>query len=119
MRAAAIPLVLLAFGGVARAERTGRVVGHVKVVVDGAERADASGVVVYLTGFTEPPPRDAVRPTMVQRDRRFDPALIAITAGQEVSFPNADPFFHNVFSVSPAQRFDLGQYKLGETEKTL
>src|SRR5207249_947314 len=39
--------------------------------------------------------------------------------GQEVSFPNADPFFHNVFSVSPGQRFDLGQYKRGETKTKL
>jgi hypothetical protein len=36
-----------------------------------------------------------------------------------VSFPNADPFFHNVFSLSPGQRFDLGQYRRGETKTRL
>jgi hypothetical protein len=31
-----------------------------------------------------------------------------------VSFPNGDPFFHNVFSPSPTRKFDLGQYKKGD-----
>jgi len=34
-----------------------------------------------------------------------------------VSFPNQDPFFHNVFSLSPAKTFDLGSYPSGETRK--
>jgi plastocyanin len=110
MRAAALCLLALA----APAPPPGRVAGRVTLTVDGAARADASGVVVYVTGFHEAPP--AAVPEIVQRGRRFEPALIAITAGQEVSFPNADPFFHNVFSVSPGQRFDLGQYKRGETK---
>src|SRR5262249_57143586 len=63
-------------------------------------------------------PRDRV-PEIVQRAKKFEPPLVAITAGQEVSFPNSDPFFHNVFSVSPAQRFDLGQYRTGETKTRL
>jgi hypothetical protein len=35
-------------------------------------------------------------------------------AGQTVAFPNEDPLYHNVFSVSPLQPFDLGQYKASE-----
>jgi hypothetical protein len=31
-----------------------------------------------------------------------------------VSFPNADPVLHNVFSPSPTQPFDLGSYRQGE-----
>jgi plastocyanin len=105
--------------GLARAgEAGGRVDGKVSVVVDGAAREDASGVVVYLTGFSEPPPHGHV-PELVQKNRHFEPPLLAITAGQEVSFPNGDPFFHNVFSVSPGQRFDLGQYRTGETKTRL
>ena len=96
----------------------GSVTGRVKVMVDGAERPDASGVVVYVTGFAEPPPRGVVA-EVVQKDRKFQPSILAVTAGQEVSFPNADPFFHNVFAVSPAVRFDLGQYRRGETKKRI
>jgi hypothetical protein len=104
--------------GAAAADEPGTVTGGVKVLADGVERADAGGVLVYVTGFREPPPR-APSPAIVQHDKRFEPPLVAITAGQEVSFPNADPFFHNVFSPSPTQRFDLGQYKMGETKTRL
>ena len=33
-----------------------------------------------------------------------------------MEFPNGDPFFHNVFSYSQVQRFDLGRYPLGESK---
>jgi plastocyanin len=112
-----LALILLHFQLGAAAPR-GTVTGKVKVIVDGAPRPDASGVIVYVTGFAEPPPRGVV-PEIVQRDRQFQPSLLAVTSGQEVSFPNADPFFHNVFSVSPAYRFDLGQYRKGESKKRL
>jgi len=41
--------------------------------------------------------------------------VLAITKGSSVSFPNADPFFHNVFSLSGAGTFDLGRYPMGQT----
>jgi hemoglobin len=53
--------------------------------------------------------------TMEQRDRQFAPRLLAIPAGSTVSFPNFDPVYHNVFSLSPARAFDLGIYKNGES----
>jgi len=96
----------------------GRVEGRVRLTTNGEPRPDASGVIVYLTGFVEPPLKGKP-PELVQHDRHFEPPLLAITAGQEVAFPNGDPFFHNVFSVSPGQRFDLGQYKTGETKTRL
>jgi len=50
-----------------------------------------------------------------QRDRQFAPRVLAISAGSTVSFPNFDPIFHNVFSLSRAKAFDLGIYKNGES----
>lgn len=73
------------------------------------ERDDRSGVVVYLTGFTQPGP--AAPATLGQRDERFVPKLLPIVAGQEVVFPNFDRLYHNVFSVSAIKNFDLGQYR--------
>jgi hypothetical protein len=35
-----------------------------------------------------------------------------------VSFPNRDRLYHNVFSVSPAMSFDLGQYKSTDAART-
>jgi plastocyanin len=114
-----VPALLLGAAPLAdNPDARGRVEGRVTVTAGGAARPDASGVVVYLTGFSEPPLRGK-DPELVQTNRHFDPPLLAITAGQEVAFPNGDPFFHNVFSVSPGQRFDLGQYRSGETKTRL
>ena len=50
-----------------------------------------------------------------QRGRVFRPHLMAVPVGSTVSFPNFDPFYHNVFSLSSSASFDLGLYKNGET----
>ncbi len=81
--------------------------------------ADASGVVVWLTPLREAPKPDSFSPqkrTLVQRDKRFIPHIMAIQVGTEVEFPNFDPFFHNVFSVFDGKRFDLGLYANGESK---
>jgi hypothetical protein len=36
-----------------------------------------------------------------------------------VQFPNADPFFHNVFSLFDGKRFDLGLYEAGSTKEVI
>jgi plastocyanin len=118
MRRMALLLLVVLLAGAGTPPPSGRIAGRVTVTAAGEAQKDASGVVVYVTGFREPPPR-APAPEMMQRGRRFDPPLLAITAGQEVSFPNADPFFHNVFSLSPGQKFDLGQYRRGESKQRL
>jgi plastocyanin len=69
-----------------------------------------------MVGFEEPPDPHAPAVKIVQKERKFVPDLVAITAGQDVSFPNGDPFLHNVFSQSSARRFDLGSFKKGDTK---
>jgi len=56
---------------------------------------------------------------LVQKDTTFAPALLIIPPGTTVRFPNMDPFFHNVFSYSSSQRFDLGRYPQGESKEVL
>jgi plastocyanin len=71
----------------------------------------------YLTGPLPAAAGDpTARPTMIQKDTTFVPSIVAVRMGGAVAFPNADPFFHNVFSYSSAQRFDLGRYPLGESK---
>jgi plastocyanin len=53
--------------------------------------------------------------TIEQRDRRFDPELLIVPVGSTVAFPNQDPIFHNIFSLSRAQSFDLGYYPKGQS----
>jgi plastocyanin len=50
---------------------------------------------------------------LVQRNKRFELRLLVIPVGSVVDFPNADPWFHNVFSLYRGKRFDLGLYQAG------
>lgn len=72
---------------------------------------------VYLEGpaAIPPVPPPPVKRTLTQKNRRFDPEMMIVPAGSTVSFPNGDPIFHNVFSLSSASQFDLGNYPAGET----
>jgi plastocyanin len=54
------------------------------------------------------------RARMMQQDEAFVPGVVAITRGSTVDFPNADPYFHNVFSLSRGGAFDLGRYPRGQ-----
>ncbi len=45
----------------------------------------------------------------------FVPHVVAITRGSTVEFPNDDPIFHNVFSLSSAATFDLRRYPKGQS----
>ena len=70
-------------------------------------------VVVYLEGEHAA----ASGPTAIieQKNRRFVPDLLVVPVGATVSFPNLDPIFHNVFSLSKPKNFDLGNYPQGQT----
>ena len=53
--------------------------------------------------------------TLLQKNKEFVPHLLIVPVGSVVHFPNADPFFHNVFSLFDGRRFDLGLYEAGST----
>jgi plastocyanin len=73
---------------------------------------ERSHVVIYIEGNL---PSENVTAQLDQQDRRFSPDLVVIPAGSSVSFGNLDPIFHNVFSLSKARSFDLGNYPKGQT----
>jgi hypothetical protein len=50
-----------------------------------------------------------------QENESFSPRVVAITRGSTIDFPNVDPYFHNVFSLSGAGTFDLGRYPDGQS----
>jgi plastocyanin len=75
--------------------------------------SEISNVIVFLKDppkRAEPPPMHA---TITQKDEAFVPRVVAITKGSTIDFPNTDPFFHNVFSLSRSATFDLGRYPKG------
>ena len=88
----------------------GTVTGKVELIEKGGRRASGlSDVIVYVEG-----PKAKGKPervTMAMKDKAFRPRVAAVSAGGVVEFPNQDPIFHNVFSVSGANRFDLDLYK--------
>jgi plastocyanin len=55
------------------------------------------------------------RARLVQEGQTFKPRVLAVAVGNEVDFPNRDPIYHNVFSLSPVRRFDLGKYPRGQS----
>jgi len=69
--------------------------------------------VVYLDGSF---PQSGSLPTkeVTQKDLTFIPALLPVRVGTKVEFPNLDDTYHNIFSYSPAKRFDLGRYRPDE-----
>jgi plastocyanin len=82
--------------------------------------AERARVVIWLEGGGSEPRSAGVSPganpaKMEQENRRFEPDLVVIPRGGSVSFPNMDPIFHNVFSLSKPKSFDLGNYPKGET----
>ena len=69
--------------------------------------------VVYLEGnFARPAPKKTEQ--IAQKGLGFFPALLVVQAGTTVEFPNEDDIYHNIFSYSPAKRFDLGRYRHDE-----
>jgi plastocyanin len=53
---------------------------------------------------------------MKQEGKQFSPRVLVVQKGTTVDFPNLDAVFHNVFSVTPDQSFDLGSYRQGESK---
>jgi len=66
--------------------------------------------IVYLEG-TFPAPASLPTQQIIQKDFIFHPSLLPVRTGTKVEFPNKDDTYHNVFSFSPAKRFDLGRHR--------
>lgn len=76
---------------------------------------ETGNVVVFIKTPPARPTPDPMRVTIAQKDEAFLPRVVAITTGSTVDFPNFDPYFHNVFSLSRAASFDLGRFARGTT----
>jgi plastocyanin len=91
--------------------------GHVRVI--GQVENNKSTVVVYAEALDGRAPLKPGHYQMVQRDKAFVPHVLAVPAGSTVTFPNSDPIFHNVFSLSRPAPFDLGLYRAGMSKSLL
>jgi plastocyanin len=95
---------------VAAPASAGTVRGRVEVIEKGGKRAsDLADAVVWIEGpKVKPRPSSA---TITMKGKAFEPRVAVVPVGGTVEFPNQDPVFHNVFSVSGENRFDLDLYK--------
>jgi plastocyanin len=127
--------LVFAVSGVIAAEPGGPVRGRVDIGVPiTAKRPTAAGypgrgvataalapisevrnVVVYLKDAParpQPPTHVEIR----QINESFFPRVVAVPVGSTVDFPNADPLYHNVFSLSGAKNFNLGRFPQGKSK---
>jgi plastocyanin len=74
----------------------------------------------HVIVFIKDAPASPTEPTKVeirQRDENFIPRVVAVAVGSTVDFPNDDPIYHNVFSLSRAKTFNLGRYPRGDSRR--
>jgi len=80
------------------------------VTIGGVLATQPPLAVVYLDG-SFPKPKSPSMKQIGQKDLAFLPSLLPVQVGTRVEFPNLDDTYHNIFSYSPAKRFDLGRYR--------
>ena len=83
--------------------------GRLQVVVTG-QGAPAADAVVSLHSPAAVAATRAGRATIDQRASQFVPRVTVVTVGTPVVFPNSDNVRHQVYSFSPAKRFELPLY---------
>lgn len=84
-------------------------------------RGSVADAVIYVQDVSSeveselPAPREP--PRFEIANLTFHPRVLAVVAGTSVEFQNRDSVFHNVFSICPANRFDLGRYGPGKSRR--
>lgn len=86
------------------------------MTVDG-KPLDGLGTVMLFPADGSGKKRKPKQRVVEQRDKQFLPRVLAVPPGSTVAFPNFDGIFHNVFSISPTKKFDVGLYKDGDTRE--
>jgi plastocyanin len=111
-----LALALLAIGsrGTTAQERAA-VHGVIQVLMPDGSSVPAQDAVIWIADAASPE-KAAPRPTMQSKGKRFEPHVVAVSGGATVNFPNVDSIFHNAFSVSPGNQFDLGLYRKGASK---
>lgn len=78
-------------------------------------RASIQNTIVYLVSDKpEAVPASQSTATLYAETGGLHPALIAVAAGTQVTIRNKDDVYHQVFSISPEQPFDVGAMSPGE-----
>ena len=136
-RPAAVVLLIAAGSLTVRplaAPATGRIEGFVRLTTAGvrpvpsgvypsrrvaapvaSNNSEIGNVIVFVKDAPGRPTLTPMRASISQKEEAFVPRVVAITSGSMVEFPNFDPYFHNVFSLSRSATFDLGRFPRGDS----
>jgi plastocyanin len=106
-------LIVLAVFGIPSAFGV-EVTGKVKLLESARDRKPV--VVVYAEQLGEHEPPKPGHYELKQQGKMFIPHVLAVPVGSTVTFPNEDPIFHNVFSLTRPGPFDLGLYRSGDSK---
>ena len=106
-------LAVLTGGMLAGCATTGSVQGKVSVSGQKGVPSDAVITAFLEQHASETAPRSTGQATMIATAGKFEPGVLLIDPGTTVHFANKDGVYHNVFSVSPAKKFDLGSLAPG------
>jgi plastocyanin len=121
-RVLTLAVILLFFsvadGGAQAAPARTAVSGRLTVLDRGNRSASDVGQSVVWLEATAPGRITPTRTETFTEGKQFLPRVSVVPVGSTIAFPNHDPFNHNVFSLSPDARFDLGLYGRGETKST-
>ena len=71
---------------------------------------------MYAEPLDRPAAAKPVKRSLIQKDKSFSPDVLGVPIGSTIDFPNDDPIFHNVFSLSRPAPFDLGLYRAGASK---
>jgi plastocyanin len=89
----------------------GEISGRVSLLGIDGKAVPAADAVVWVPGLST---REAPAPAgMASKAKSFVPHVVAVPRGGTVVFANLDRIYHNVFSTSAGQAFDLGLYRNG------
>jgi len=89
--------------------------GHLTLLDKSDKQAQDVGQAVIWLSADKPAPPSPVQAEITTAEKQFSPHVLVVPVGSSISFPNHDPFNHNVFSLSEENPFDLGLYGRGET----
>jgi len=84
--------------------------GSILVTVKDGQGTLVSDAVVYAKASNPVVSPEKQQAVIEQRDKQFVPYVTAIQVGTSVTFPNRDSVRHDVYSLSPAKRFELPLY---------
>lgn len=99
-------------GALAAATSVSSWAANVEIQVRDDAGRPVQGAAVFLDSAAA---KQAVRPLegieVAQEQKKFVPDVLTVTVGTQVQFPNRDAVRHQVYSFSPAKKFELKLYK--------